>query len=154
MKNCAYNELYLPTAQRIMGDMYDYAVNSLSIDISSFHKMFIESGIAHQFEVGNPTYVAGKNGCEVAREVVEECGMTCYCNEDIMYVDKSQEYWIGWALSYYQWQSNIRFLDINNCLPIDEIYKMYPTYHEMDISAFVETVNEKMALYMDEYVVE
>ena len=73
MMSCSYDESYLPLSQRILGDMYDYAVNTLSFGIKQYHRLFIVSGIARQFEIGNPTYVAGMNGCEVAREVISSC---------------------------------------------------------------------------------
>ena len=140
---CAYNELYLPLAQRVMGDMFDYAVNTLSIKIEEFFKMFLVSGMAHQFEIGNPTYIAGKNGCEVAREVINECTDLSVDTEDIMYLDKSPEYWIGWALAYYQWYSSLSYRYIERHVPIDSMYGMYVTLHEADISLYVDIMNEK-----------
>ncbi len=139
----AYNVLYLPLAQRVMGDMFDYAVNTLSIKIEEFFKMFLVSGMAHQFEIGNPTYIAGKNGCEVAREVINGCSDLNIEAEDIMYMDKSPEYWIGWALAYYQWQSSFPYRYINRLVPIESMYGMYKTLHEADISLFVDIMNEK-----------
>ena len=140
---CAYNELYLPLAQRNLGDMYDYAVNSLKLDISEFHKMFLISGMAHQFEICNPHYVAGKNGCEIAREVISTCTDDVMEDTDVMYLDKSAEYWIGWSLAYYQWYSLRSYSNINESVPIAEIYGMYTTLHEADISLFVEIMDEK-----------
>ncbi|MBO4265812.1 MAG: helix-turn-helix transcriptional regulator [Lachnospiraceae bacterium] len=140
---CAYNELYLPLAQRNLGDMYDYAVNSLKLDISEFHKMFLISGMAHQFEICNPHYVAGKNGCEIAREVINTCTGDVVENADGMYLDKSAEYWIGWSLAYYQWYSLRSYSSINESVPIAEIYGMYTALHEADISLFVEIMDEK-----------
>lgn len=43
---CAYDELYLPLAQRVLGDMYDYAVCTLGYTLFEFQKMFLVSGIA------------------------------------------------------------------------------------------------------------
>ena len=71
---CAYDELYLPCAQRMMGDMFDYAVNTLSVDIGNFNNMFLVSDVSKQVATGNPMYIAGMNGCEVAREVMRQCG--------------------------------------------------------------------------------
>ena len=141
--NYAYDKLYVPLAQRVMGDMYDYAVNELSMKIQEFHKMFIVGGMAHQFEMGNPTYIAGKNGCEVAREVIVGCTDRRIEAEDVMYVDKSQEYWIGWSLAYYQWHSGRSYREIENCVPIHTMYGMYDTLHEADISLFVQIMAEK-----------
>ena len=36
----AYSEDYLLTAQRILGDMLDYAVNEYEFDPDEFYKMF------------------------------------------------------------------------------------------------------------------
>ena len=148
MKTYAYSELYLPLIQRILGDMYDYAVNQLGYSLKKFHEMFIVSGIAHQFEICNPTYSAGMNGCEVAREVINRCGLSCLTYEDIMQVDKSQEYWIGWALSFYQWHSAMSFQDIQYSVDIEEMYNMYPTFHEMSIEAFVDAMDNRTIEYV------
>lgn len=149
MKNCAYDEMYLPLAQRVMGDMYDFAVNTVGMTLTSFHEMFIMSGMSHQIEIGNPTYVAGKNGCEVAREVICTCSDIEVSLDDVMYLDKSREYWIGWALAYYQWQSGKSFKAIDDCIKIDKLYGMYDTLHEADISLFVEIMDEKFKDYSD-----
>lgn len=147
MKTCAYDELYMPLAQRVLGDMFDFGVNTLKYDIETLFNMFIVSGIAHQVEAGNPMYIAGMNGCEVAKEVVAACGLDRYDVEDIMYIDKSPEYWIGWSLAYYQWISNLRFADINKIVTVKEMYSLYFAYHEMDIEAFVEMMDEKAESY-------
>lgn len=143
MKCCAYDEMYLPLAQRVMGDMLDYAVNTIGLTLRSFYDMFMVSGMNSQFEIGNPTYVAGKNGCEVAREVIERSSDRRIEMEDVMYLDKSREYWIGWALAYYQWVSGMSFKSIDERVPVDMLYGMYDTLHEADISLFVEIMDEK-----------
>jgi DNA-binding Xre family transcriptional regulator len=148
--NCAYDELYLPLAQRVMGDMLDFSVNTLRVALGEFYRMFLVSGMARQFEIGNPTYVAGKNGCEVARLVMDECGWKYPDAEDAMYLDKSQEYWIGWALAYYQWKSNRSFLEIAQSVPVESMYAMYPTLHEADLSLFVDVMDEKCREYADQ----
>ena len=150
MTNCAYDEMYLPLAQRVMGDMYDFAVNTVGMALAAFHEMFIMSGMSHQFEIGNPTYAAGKNGCEVAREVIRTCSDIEVDSEDIMYVDKSREYWIGWALAYYQWFSGKSFKMIDECVKIDKLYGMYDTLHEADVSLFVEIMDEKFKAFREE----
>ena len=61
----AYSEDYLLTAQRILGDMLDYAVNEYEFDPDEFYKMFLVSDVSRQFQEGNPTYIdREKNGCE------------------------------------------------------------------------------------------
>ncbi len=85
MMTHAYDEKYLPLCQRVMGDMLDYAVNTLEYNLQKFFTMFLVSGIARQFEIANPTYVAGKNGCEVAKEVLVRSGLALPDVEDVMY---------------------------------------------------------------------
>lgn len=70
MEMHAYSEDYLLTAQRILGDMLDYAVNEYEFDPDEFYKMFLVSDVSRQFQEGNPTYIAGKNGCEMVKEVI------------------------------------------------------------------------------------
>lgn len=142
MEMHAYLYDYLPTAQRIMGDMLDFAVNTCEQDIEKFYGLFLMSDVSLQFQNGNPTYIAGKTGCELAKEVIAESGMQPLTNEDEMYLDKSPEYWAGWALAYYQWYTCRPFIKVNKAVSIRNVLDMYDVYHEMDIMHFVEAVNE------------
>lgn len=56
--------------------------------------------------------------------------------------DKSPEYWVGWALAYYQWVKNISFSDIVKSVSLSNIVMMYSPYHEMDIRHFVDKMDE------------
>lgn len=146
----AYDSDYLPLAQRVLGDMYDFAVNTLQYTLKEFHMMFLVCGMSQQFEIGNPTFIAGKNGCEIAKIVVYDCYGNVPEEEDEMYVDKSPEFWVGWALSYYQWVSCLNYKIIQEKVPITEIYGMYATLHETDISKFVTIMDEKCKKQMEE----
>lgn len=148
--NCVYDKEYLPYAQRVMGDMLDYAVNTLGYELKVFFDMFIISGMARQFEIFNPKYVVGKNGCEIAREVVEQATGIDLDYEDIMYLDKSPEYWTGWSLVYYQWNSGESYKSINNYADIDFICGMYGVGHEADVEWFIEKIDERRHQYYKE----
>ena len=124
MEMHAYLYDYLPTAQRIMGDMLDFAVNTCEQDIEKFYGLFLMSEVSLQFQNGNPTYIAGKTGCELAKEVIAESGMQPLTNEDEMYLDKSPEYWAGWALAYYQWYTCRPFIKVNKAVPIRNVLDM------------------------------
>lgn len=144
MRTFAYDEEYVTLAQRVMGDMLDYAVNTLNYELQNFYRMFLISGIARQFEIGNPAYVAGRNGCEVAKEVIVLSGLDMPEAKDLMYLDKSPEYWTGWALAYYQWRSGQSFRQIDHAVSIDTVCAMYDPLHEADIEKFVYIMNEKL----------
>ena len=55
----AYSEDYLNNAQKTLGDMMDYAVNTYEFSPNQFYEMFLVSDVSMQFQTGNPTYVAG-----------------------------------------------------------------------------------------------
>lgn len=139
----AYSEDYLWGAQRILGDMLAFGVNTCQLDMDFIMNKFIESGIADNFAIGNPKYVAGMTGCEVLRTVLEKTGEENPKENDIMYVDKSPEYWTGWAVAFYQWYRNYKFQEIQSKVPVSEVVKMY-ILHEADVMKFVEIMDKRM----------
>lgn len=150
MKMRAYSEDYLMSAQKIMGDMMDYAVNTYGFTLNEFFEMFLASDVSNQFQTGNPTYVAGKTGCELVKEVIRDSGLKKEEYPDEMYLDKSPEYWTGWALAFYQWYTCRPFTKIYRMISVEEICNMYEVYHEMDIMHFVDTLNERWKQYYPE----
>ena len=140
----AYDELYLSDAQNILGHAVDFAVMTLDIDPDAFGTAFAVSSVSKQFAAGNPSYVAGINGCELARLVLTETQLPFPDAEDAMYLDKSPEYWSGWVLAWYQWYSNYSFIDILSSVPLSQIINLYPLYHEMDLSHFADFMNQQL----------
>lgn len=140
----AYDKEYLYHAQKNFGHMVDFAVNTCGIDIDEFFNMFLTSNVCEQFENGNPAYIAGKTGCELARLIVREVKNEEISESDVMYLDKSEEYWLGWALAYYVWVKNYRFKYVLSAVPAGEMIGMYDTLHEADISKFVEALDGKL----------
>lgn len=146
----AYPYDYLASAQRILGDMMDFAVNTCEMDPDEYFTLFVVSDVSKQFQSGNATYVAGKNGCELVKEVVRKSGLSMKEYPDEMYLDKSPEYWAGWALAYYQWFTGRTFSKIYRAVKMNEILNMYGIYHEMDITQFVERMDELWVQYYTE----
>lgn len=144
METRAYDEAYVHSAQNILGHAVDFAVISLELDPDEFGNAFSVSNASKQFASGNPRYVAGINGCELTRIVLEQTKTPFNDTEDAMYLDKSPEYWSGWALAFYQWFSARSFTEILTAVHLSEIITMYPVYHEMDIERFVQHMNELM----------
>lgn len=140
----AYDEEYVSGAQRILGDAVDFAVMSLGLDPVLFGNAFAVSESSKQFAAGNPRYVAGMNGCELARKVLTETKVSFEDTEDEMFIDKSPEYWAGWVLAYYQWYSCRSFMEILNAVSLETMIGMYPVYHEMDIMQFVDRMQEML----------
>ena len=142
MRIYAYDADYLDSAQKIMGDMLDFAVNSYGFDADDFFSMFLVSDVAEQIEHGNPAYVAGKTGCELVKEIICKSGLVREEIPDEMYLDKSPEYWAGWSLAYYQWKTGMQFREIiSHGLTVSKVCSMY-LLHEADISKFVEAADK------------
>lgn len=146
----AYDESYLYQAQRVLGDMMDFAVNTCDLESDAFFRRFIVTGVAEQFGGGNPRYLVGMTGCEIVKEVMQKSGQSMEIFQDEMYLDKSPEYWAGWALCYYQWYSGRPFEKIHKAVSIQEILLMYDVFHEMDICQFVDVMNEKYSVFYAE----
>ena len=140
----AYDELYLSDAQNILGHAVDFAVMTLDIDPDVFGTAFAVSSVSKQFAAGNPSFVAGINGCELARLVLTETHLTFSDKEDAMYLDKSPEYWSGWVVAWYQWYSNYSFTDILAVVSLSQIINIYPLYHEMDLSHFADFMHHHL----------
>lgn len=133
----AYDRIYLQQAQSSFGTMLDYAVHDLGMPLDSYYRKFIDSDIANQFAKGNCSYIAGRSGIELALDVLEtNPPKSCYRPT----ANRSQEYWTGWALSYYQWLTGLSFRQIDESIPITEIRGFYHPYHEMDISQFCDAM--------------
>lgn len=138
----AYDKLYLDKARTALGRMLDFAVYDLKYDISEFFDLFIASGVATRFEQGDFTLLAGMSGVEIAYEVLERSGVGKQRIKPIYTADRSEEYWAGWALAYYQWEIAISFAEIVKYVPIEEVVALYSPYHEMDIRQFCDRMNE------------
>ena len=145
----AYDKDYLYYAQNNLGHMFDFAINTCEYSLDVFLEMFRVSNVCKQFEEGNPSYLVGKTGCELARLVIFEVKEKEIQENDIMYMDRSPEYWLGWSLAYYVWEKNCRFDYIFRVIRPENLIGMYDTLHEADISKFVIQIDNKLKEYYD-----
>ena len=146
----AYQEIYLSKAQSVIGDAFDYAVNTCAILGTDFVKLFIASSVSKRMENGEPAYLAGKSGIEIVREIVAETKGQELQIEPQEHFGRSKEYWMGWAIAYYQWYSGRKYSDIFKVLSFEDLQKMYYTLHEADITKFVDIVDLKIKEYFSE----
>ena len=137
----AYSELYLDDAMQNLGDMVEYAVCDCGYDPDEFFGWFISSGIASKFEKGNPKYISGMSGFELAEAVLKATNVALPGIAPSHPDFKGREYWAGWIFAYYQWQSGRRFEDIiADGLTLSTVFGMY-IHHEADNSKFVESAD-------------
>lgn len=137
----AYDKVYLDKARTALGRMLDFAVYDLKCDIAEFFDLFIKSGVAERFETGDFTVLVGMSGVELAYKVLEQSGLETERIKPNYTASRSEEFWTGWALAYYQWETSLSFAKIVRYVPIKDILALYMPYHEMDIRQFVDKVN-------------
>ena len=138
----AYDKIYLDKARTALGRMLDFAVYDLKYDIEDFFALFITSGIAARFEKGDYSVIVGMSGVELAYKVLELVKGEENRIKPQYSADRSEEYWAGWALAYYQWDTALSFEEIVRAVPMKRIVQMYSPYHEMDIRQFCDKMNE------------
>lgn len=143
----AYREIYLSNAQSVLGDAFDYAVNTCGMNGNDFVNLFIVSSVSKRMEIGEPACLAGKSGIEIAREVVLETKGQELQRAPQERFGRSKEYWIGWAVAYYQWTSGRTYSEIFRVNTFEDLQKMYDTLHEADVTKFADIVNIRMKEY-------
>jgi len=139
----AYPEILLRKAKIKVGDMFEFAVNEFGIDGEDFAMMFAGSSIAYRLEVGEPKYLAGMSGVELALLVIKEKTGITPVVEDIEHLYRSPNYWCGWAICHYQWISGLSYKEILEIAPYNDLLHMYKTLHEVDISKFIDVMEKK-----------
>ena len=138
----AYDKLYLEKARTALGRMLDFAVHEVNQNLADFFDMFIASGTAARMESGDFNVLVGKSGVELAYEVLEKSGLALQRVSPQYPTNRSSEFWTGWALAYYQWDSCLSFSKIVQTVSITDINALYNPYHEMDIRHFTAKMQE------------
>ena len=137
----AYKKTYLKDAMRNLAVMLDCGVNKYGYPLDVFYGLFLKSDVSRQFAQGNPRYLAGLSGAELADLVVQSSGNPISEMNDGSF-SVGPEYWAGWVLAFYQWRSDRSFSYIQNKgLGISEIVNMYHPMHEADLMKFVEAAD-------------
>ena len=137
----AYKKMYLAEAMRNLAVMMDCGVRKYGYPIEEFYDRFISSEVSRQFAAGNPRYLVGMSGAELADLVVESSGGTVSKKNDGTFT-VGPEYWAGWALAYYHWLSCRSFAYMQRKgLGANDVVNMYYPMHEADLSKFAEVAD-------------
>lgn len=150
METRAYNQAYLEDAMASLGAMMDYAVNVCGEALSLFHARFLASGLAEAFSQGNPKYIAGMSGIELAMLVVKRTGEALPDRE--VFIDMgSPEYWTGWTLAYLSWYLCMDFDALQSRgVRIEDLRDRYPVLHEAGLTKSVEFATGRIDDYQAE----
>lgn len=136
----AYKKEYLEEAMNNLGDALDYAVSTCGLTFDTFLSLFVTSRIADQFESGVAKFVSGLSGAELVLTVLNASGISRQTPSfpPISYA-RSQHYWCGYILAYFQWKTGMSFREILSFLSAGEIERMYPALHEASEEKAVDT---------------
>ncbi len=133
----AYDESYVNDAMETLGGALDYAVYDCSQNPDEFFLWLIVSGVGYRFAMGDPTFVAGMSGVELAREVRFRITGERDDDEPRQPVDRSDAFWAGWILAYYQWLRNSRFAAMLQAGLTPSVLMERSILHEADLSKAV-----------------
>lgn len=140
----ACQERYRHKTQDLLSDAFDYAVNVFHFSGDDFVHLFLRSSACSRLERKDITYILGRSGIEMALDIIEET------TGEVLDVDpqpryfRTREYWVGWALAYYKWQSKWTYQEIFSKVPFSVLREMYNPLHEADISKFISIMDTKM----------
>jgi DNA-binding XRE family transcriptional regulator len=138
----AYDEMYVEGAMIRMGDMLEYACLDCGYNPDGFWRMFLQSEVSRRFEIGDISVVAGKSGPELAYMILSDIDHREEYTEPMWREDRSDLYWSGWVIAYYQWYTAQPFSVIWRSISIRMLQKMYYPLHEADISKALEVLSE------------
>lgn len=134
-----YDESYLEDFRCNMGNMFEYVALDCAVDLDIFFRALLTSGVARRIESGDPRYLAGLSGFELAGMVLSSSGLSAgELPRPSLREGRSPEYWCGWAMAYYQWLRGERFCDLERAgLVPSAVLGMY-LLHEAPEEKFVE----------------
>lgn len=141
----AYDKLYLEDAMRNLAVALDYGAMSCAGEIGEFYDRMLAGRVIRHFENGNPRFLVGMSGIDLAQSVIESTGGR-FDRFDYVLEDRSVIFWTGWVLAYLQWFTGMSFEALKK-RGMDErrVIRMYPAFHEADLSKFVASALEIMA---------
>lgn len=135
------NDYTYSTLRENIAVCFDYALRCLKIDKEKFTDYFIGSKAVKEIYNQNPKYIFGLSGVELALSILDEKNVKYEYVEYYSY-DRSKYYWVGDYLSYYVYKNDYKYSDIFSYTSLVQILRMYEKYHEMDVTKFVDRMEE------------
>ena len=135
----AYIEPYLKDVMRNIGVMSHFCINEYGLNPEQFSTLFANSHVAEQISMGNPRYLTGMSGKEMADMLIESSVDTNSKLISSNTYQVSPEYWAGWVMAYYQWYTAKSFCQMYaDGQTYEKVLMMYHPMHEADLAKVVE----------------
>ena len=140
-----YDEVYLEPVQKNLGFFFQMALHNLKLAPEIVQDAFLTSQIPEQIEMGNPDFLCGKSGYELALiafpQVITDKIIKQAVSEPFY---PEAEYWSGTILAYIQWKSGKTFSEILSRYPLERILSNYHLMHEADITKMAEIIKSTL----------
>lgn len=137
-----YDEMYLASVQENLGFFFQISLNELNLSASQVQKGFLSSEIPGQIQMGNPDYLCGKSGYELALIAFPNLLTDSILEKALAEPFYPQaEYWSGTVIAYCQWKTGKAFSEILELYPLERILSNYHLLHEADITKVVEQID-------------
>lgn len=136
-----YDEIYLESVQKNLGFFFQISLRNLNLLPQDVQNTFLASDVSKQIEMGNPDFLCGKSGYELALIAFPKI-----LTDDIIKQAISEpfypeaEYWSGTVLAYCQWKTGKSFSAIFAQYPLERILSNYHLMHEADITKMVNLI--------------
>lgn len=133
----AYDALYIDEVMEKFGYMCYCSEALFSVPLEKFFAKFLQSPLCRGIEEGNPHYLIGYSGKEMAELVLHR-------RTDIkFYFDMESIFmWIGRSIALVQWYTRYPFKTILEMQPLSEWFHMFVTYHAVDESHLLKWADE------------
>ena len=139
----AFIEPYLKDVMRNLGVMSHFCINEYGISPEEFSVLFSKSHVAEQISNGNPRFLTGMSGKEMADMLMEASGADCHKTVSSNLYHVSPEYWAGWVMAYYQWYTAKSFAQMYaDGVTYEKVLRMYHPMHEADLAKVVEAMDQ------------
>ena len=136
-----YDEMYLASVQKNLGFFFQISLCHLNLSATQVQEAFLASEIPAQIENGNPDFLCGKSGYELALIVFPNLLTSEILDKALAEPFYPQaEYWSGMILAYCQWKANQPFSEILAHYQLEKILSDYHLMHEADITKMAEQV--------------
>lgn len=140
-----YDEMYLASVQQNLGFFFQVSLRELNLSATQVQESFLASEIPAQIENGNPDFLCGKSGYELALIAFPDLLTNKILDKALAEPFYPQaEYWSGMVLAYCQWKSGKSFSEILAHYPLERILSDYHLMHEADITKMAEQVITKI----------
>lgn len=141
----SYDEIYLADVQKNLGFFFQFMLCNMKFSPEDVQKKFLESIIPYQIEIGNPDFLCGKSGLELAKICLKNTDISSQILGSLSEPYYPQaEYWSGYVLAYCQWKNAIPFSKILSNFSLELLLSSYNLLHEADISKINFTIMENL----------